>query len=131
MAEKWARAPAISFATSLCRTSRPAACVSYSCVYHPTRTATSSSTIGEIEGSGWWPGPVVTEINPEERFWQAEPEHQDYLQRHPGGYSCHFIRPSWRLPSAQAFQKSRTAEGPETDPPLAAMVSQGRGSLPG
>src|SRR5205085_179893 len=79
----------------------------------------------EIEASGLWPGPVVTEINPEERFWQAEPEHQDYLQRHLGGYSCHFIRPSWRLPSAQAFQKSRTAEGRETDPTLVAIVSQG------
>jgi len=87
---------------------------------------TALATIDDIEASGLWPGPVVTEINPEERFWQAEPGHQDYLQRHPGGYSCHFIRPSWRLPSAQAFRKSRTAEGPETDPPLAAMV---RGSL--
>ena len=56
---------------------------------------------------------MVTEINPGKRFWQAEPEHQEYLQRHPGGYSCHFIRPSWRLPSAHAFQKSRNAEGPE------------------
>ena len=92
---------------------------------------TALATIAEIEASGLWPGPLVTEINPEERFWQAEPEHQDYLQRHPDGYSCHFIRPSWRLPSAHSFQKSRTAEGPETDPPVAAMVSQGRGSLPG
>jgi peptide-methionine (S)-S-oxide reductase len=56
---------------------------------------------------------VVTEINPEERFWQAEPEHQDYLQRRPSGYSCHFIRPNWRLPSAPAFQNPRTAEGPK------------------
>jgi peptide-methionine (S)-S-oxide reductase len=54
---------------------------------------------------------VVTEINPEEPFWQAEPEHQDYLQRRPKGYSCHFVRPNWRLPSAPAFQKPRTAEG--------------------
>jgi peptide-methionine (S)-S-oxide reductase len=74
---------------------------------------TALATIAEIEASGLWPGPVVTEINPEEPFWQAEPEHQDYLQRHPGGYNCHFVRPSWRLPSAHAFQKSRTAEGPE------------------
>ena len=72
------------------------------------------ATIAEIETSGLWPpSSVVAEMNPEERFWQAEPEHQDYLQRHPGGYSCHFIRPSWRLPSAHSFQKSRTAEGPQ------------------
>ena len=64
---------------------------------------TALATIAEIEATGLWPGPVVTEINPEERFWQAEPEHQDYLQRHPGGYSCHFVRPNWRLPSAPAF----------------------------
>jgi peptide-methionine (S)-S-oxide reductase len=68
---------------------------------------TALATIDEIEASGLWPGPLVTEINPEELFWQAEPEHQDYLQRHPGGYSCHFFRPSWRLRSAQAFQMSR------------------------
>jgi peptide-methionine (S)-S-oxide reductase len=71
------------------------------------------ATIAEIEASGLWPGPVVTEINPEEQFWQAEPEHQDYLQRRPSGYSCHFIRPNWRLPSAPAFQNPRTAEGPK------------------
>lgn len=55
------------------------------------------ATIAEIEASGRWPGQLVTEINPEERFWEAEPEHQDYLQRNPGGYSCHFPRPQWRL----------------------------------
>jgi peptide-methionine (S)-S-oxide reductase len=85
----------------------------------PSSTRTNSrrrwplATIAEIEASGLWPGPVVTEINPEERFWQAEPEHQDYLQRRPSGYSCHFIRPNWRLPSAPAFQNPRTAEGPK------------------
>ena len=55
------------------------------------------STIAEIEASGRWPGPVVSEINPEERFWEAEPEHQNYLVRHPGGYSSHFARSHWRL----------------------------------
>jgi len=60
-------------------------------------------TIDEIEASSLWSGPVVNQIKPEERFWQAEPEHQDYLQRHQRGFSCHFVRPSWRLPSAQAF----------------------------
>lgn len=53
--------------------------------------------IAEIEASGRWPGPVVSEINPEERFWEAEPEHQKYLMRRPGGYSSHFARPTWRL----------------------------------
>lgn len=53
--------------------------------------------IDEIEASGRWPGPVVTEINPEETFWEAEPEHQKYLVRHPGGYSCHIARPTWRV----------------------------------
>ena len=74
---------------------------------------TALATIAEIEASGLWPGPVVTEINPEEPFWQAEPEHQDYLQRRPRGYSCHFIRPNWRLPSAPAFRNPRTAEEPK------------------
>ena len=59
---------------------------------------TALATICDIEASGLWPGPVFTEINPEERFWEAEPEHQHYLQRHPGGYSCHFVRPYWKLP---------------------------------
>lgn len=55
------------------------------------------ATIAEIEASGRWPGPVVSEINPEEPFWEAEPEHQKYLVRNPGGYSCHIARPAWRL----------------------------------
>jgi peptide-methionine (S)-S-oxide reductase len=58
---------------------------------------TALQTIAEIEASRLWPGPIVTEINPEETFWQAEPEHQNYLQCHPGGYSCHYVRPNWRL----------------------------------
>ena len=58
------------------------------------------ATIAEIEGSGRWPGPVVSEINPDEPFWEAEPEHQNYLLRDPGGYSCHFARPTWRLDGA-------------------------------
>src|SRR5262249_35176278 len=48
--------------------------------------------------SGLWPGKVVTEVVPASDFWEAEPEHQDYLERYPGGYTCHFVRPSWRLP---------------------------------
>lgn len=55
-------------------------------------------TIVDIERSGLWPGKVVTEVLPEQAFWEAEPEHQDYLERHPNGYTCHFVRPHWRLP---------------------------------
>lgn len=49
--------------------------------------------------SGIWPSEVKTEISPAEDFWEAEPEHQDYLERYPNGYSCHFIRPNWILPT--------------------------------
>ncbi|HEX6821962.1 MAG TPA: peptide-methionine (S)-S-oxide reductase MsrA [Candidatus Sulfotelmatobacter sp.] len=55
-------------------------------------------TIADVDASGIWPGKVVTEVAPAGAFWEAEPEHQDYLQRHPNGYTCHFIRPNWRLP---------------------------------
>ncbi|GGM23132.1 peptide methionine sulfoxide reductase MsrA [Streptomyces fumigatiscleroticus] len=55
-------------------------------------------TIADVEASGLWPGPVVTEVVPAGPFWEAEPEHQDYLQRYPDGYTCHFPRPNWRLP---------------------------------
>ena len=55
-------------------------------------------TIADVEASGLWPGKVVTEIAPAGEFWEAEPEHQDYLERYPDGYTCHFIRPDWKLP---------------------------------
>ena len=54
--------------------------------------------IEAINASGRWPGKVVTEVGEAGPFWEAEPEHQDYLQKHPNGYSCHFIRPDWVLP---------------------------------
>ncbi len=54
-------------------------------------------TIGDVDRSGRWPGPVVTEVEPAGEFWEAEPEHQDYLQKHPGGYTCHWTRPNWTL----------------------------------
>ncbi len=56
-------------------------------------------TIADINESGVWPGKVVTQIEPASDFWEAEPEHQDYLLRNPGGYTCHFPRPGWVLPS--------------------------------
>ena len=56
-------------------------------------------TIADVEASGLWPGKVVTEIAPIGPFWEAEAEHQDYLERLPNGYTCHFIRPDWKLPT--------------------------------
>ena len=55
-------------------------------------------TIADVEASGLWPGKVVTEVAPVGPFWEAEPEHQDYLQRLPNGYTCHYVRPDWKLP---------------------------------
>jgi peptide-methionine (S)-S-oxide reductase len=55
-------------------------------------------TIADVEASGLWPGTVVTEVSPAGDFWEAEPEHQDYLERFPTGYTCHYIRPGWHLP---------------------------------
>jgi peptide-methionine (S)-S-oxide reductase len=61
-------------------------------------------TIADVDASGLWPGKVVTEVAPAADFWQAEPEHQDYLQRIPNGYTCHFIRPGWTLPKRTQTQ---------------------------
>jgi peptide-methionine (S)-S-oxide reductase len=58
----------------------------------------AEDTIADVEASGLWPGKVVTEVAPAAEFWEAEPEHQDYLERYPDGYTCHFIRPDWKLP---------------------------------
>ena len=58
----------------------------------------AEDTIADVEASGLWPGRVVTEVAPAGEFWEAEPEHQDYLERYPDGYTCHFIRPDWKLP---------------------------------
>jgi peptide-methionine (S)-S-oxide reductase len=58
----------------------------------------AEDTIADVEASGLWPGKVVTEVAPVGEFWEAEPEHQDYLERYPDGYTCHFIRPDWKLP---------------------------------
>ncbi len=59
---------------------------------------TALQTIADVNASGIWPGTVVTELAPAGAFWQAEPEHQDYLEHYPGGYTCHYVRPNWRLP---------------------------------
>ena len=63
-----------------------------------TQRQVALDTIADVEASGLWPGKVVTEVKPAGPFWQAEPEHQDYLLHHPGGYTCHFARPGWKLP---------------------------------
>ncbi|WP_411699086.1 peptide-methionine (S)-S-oxide reductase MsrA [Conyzicola sp.] len=55
-------------------------------------------TIADVDASGIWPGPVVTEVEPVGDFWLAEEEHQDYLQKYPEGYTCHYVRPGWKLP---------------------------------
>jgi peptide-methionine (S)-S-oxide reductase len=55
-------------------------------------------TINRVNASNLWPGPVVTEVKPAGDFWLAEPEHQDYLEHYPEGYTCHYIRPDWKLP---------------------------------
>ena len=58
----------------------------------------AEDTIADVEASGLWPGKVVTEVTAAGPFWEAEPEHQDYLKRYPNGYTCHFLRPGWVLP---------------------------------
>ena len=58
----------------------------------------AEDTIADVDASGRWPGKVVTEVVPAGDFWEAETEHQDYLQRYPDGYTCHFVRPNWKLP---------------------------------
>jgi peptide-methionine (S)-S-oxide reductase len=58
----------------------------------------AEDTIADVDASGLWPGTVVTEVSPAGPFWEAEPEHQDYLERYPYGYTCHFVRPDWKLP---------------------------------
>jgi peptide-methionine (S)-S-oxide reductase len=62
----------------------------------------AEDTIADVEASGLWPGKVVTEVSPAGDFWEAEPEHQDYLERYPNGYTCHFVRPHWKLPRRSA-----------------------------
>jgi peptide-methionine (S)-S-oxide reductase len=67
----------------------------------------AEETIADVDASGLWPGKVVTEVAPAGPFWEAEPEHQDYLERRPDGYTCHFIRPNWVLPArARATQNA-------------------------
>jgi peptide-methionine (S)-S-oxide reductase len=65
----------------------------------------AEETIADVDASGLWPGKVVTEVAQAGPFWEAEPEHQDYLLRLPDGYTCHFVRPNWRLPKRGAAER--------------------------
>jgi peptide-methionine (S)-S-oxide reductase len=73
----------------------------------------AEDTIADVEASGLWPGEVVTEVSPAGPFWEAEPEHQAYLEKNPNGYTCHFIRPDWKLPARKDADRvgSSAAEG--------------------
>ncbi len=64
----------------------------------PEQERVAHDTIADVDASGLWPGKAVTEVAPAGDFWEAEPEHQDYLQRYPTGYTCHYVRPDWTLP---------------------------------
>ena len=69
-------------------------------IYYTTeeQKRVAEETIADVDASGLWPGKVVTEVKPAGDFWEAEPEHQDYLQHYPNGYTCHWVRPNWKLP---------------------------------
>ena len=75
-----------------------------SAIFYATdeQKAVAEDTIADVNASGLWPGKVVTEVTPVGDFWQAEAEHQDYLERYPNGYTCHFPRPHWKLPRRPA-----------------------------
>ncbi|RWB93026.1 peptide-methionine (S)-S-oxide reductase MsrA [Mesorhizobium sp.] len=66
----------------------------------------AEDTIADVEASRLWPGKVVTEVVPVSDFWEAEPEHQDYLDRYPNGYTCHFPRPNWKLPKREEIRRA-------------------------
>ena len=67
----------------------------------------AEDTIADVNASGLWPGKVVTEVEPAGPFWEAEPEHQDYLEKYPNGYTCHYARPGWRLPARDKHAAQR------------------------
>jgi peptide-methionine (S)-S-oxide reductase len=75
-----------------------------SAIYYTSaqQKAVAEDTIADVNASGLWPGKVVTELAPASDFWQAEAEHQDYLEHYPNGYTCHFPRPHWKLPRRAA-----------------------------
>ncbi len=72
----------------------------------PQQQQVARETIADVEACGLWPGKVVTQVQQAGPFWQAEAEHQDYLLNYPGGYTCHFPRPGWKLPVRQGRRVS-------------------------
>ncbi|MFI5035317.1 MAG: peptide-methionine (S)-S-oxide reductase MsrA [Acidimicrobiales bacterium] len=80
----------------------------------------AEDTIADVETSGLWPGPVVTEVAAAGPFWEAEREHQDYLEHYPNGYTCHFARPGWVLPRRRDVAATEsTSRAPRSPvPPL-------------
>jgi peptide-methionine (S)-S-oxide reductase len=72
----------------------------------PEQKQVAEDTIADVDASGLWPGKVVTEVAAAGPFWEAEPEHQDYLQRIPYGYTCHFVRPNWVVPRREEARKA-------------------------
>ena len=92
----------------------------------------AEDTIADVDASGLWPGKVVTEVAPAGRFWEAEPEHQDYLEKYPDGYTCHFIRPNWTLPHRAEKAEIRrernvgsVTKGSDPHPQVAALENHG------
>lgn len=75
----------------------------------PEQERVARDTIADVDASGLWPAKVVTEVEPVSEFWEAEPEHQDYLERMPWGYTCHFVRPGWKLPHRAETAEAATA----------------------
>ncbi|OBB80322.1 peptide-methionine (S)-S-oxide reductase [Mycobacterium colombiense] len=74
------------------------------------------ATIADVEASGRWPGRIVTEVTPAAEFWEAEPEHQNYLQEYPSGYTCHYIRPEWTLPNHTRSAGARAVTAEHAEP---------------
>ena len=72
----------------------------------------AEDTIADVDASNLWPGKVVTEVAPAAEFWEAEREHQDYLLKYPDGYTCHFVRPQWKLPRRPRSAATKEASGP-------------------
>ena len=81
-----------------------------SAIYYtsPEQKQVAEETIADVNASGLWPGKVVTEVAEAGPFWEAEPEHQDYLETYPNGYTCHFIRPDWVLPHRATAELTRS-----------------------
>ena len=79
----------------------------------PEQKAVAEDTIADVDASGLWPGKVVTEVAEAGPFWEAEPGDQDYLVKHPGGYTCHWVRPNWVLPKPRRRRVAPTSRGPQ------------------